>query len=449
MASSTFHHLSHVFFSFMIISFFFVFFFTAISSFATAATSSRPRALLLPVSKDPPTLQYLTHISQGTPLVPLKLTLDLAGRFLWADCEHGFASSSYRASMCDSALCKLVINGGCDQCPKLQKGRCTVNGCVLLLDNTVTSTAYGGDLSQDVISIQSTDGPNPGMFVSVPHFPFTCAPTSLLKGLANGVAGMAGLGWTNISLPPQLSAAFGFPQKFAICLSSSAQGGVVFFGDGPYVLHPHIDVSKSLLYTPLLKNPVSTASAFFGEESSTDYFIGLKSIKINGRKVPLNKTLLSIDQISGFGGTKISTVNPYTVMVTPVYNAFTKAFIQQLGDVPRVKAVRPFKLCFSSERIGGTRGGPAVPAIDLVLQNKSVYWRIFGANSMVKVSESTMCLGFVNGGVDQRTSIVIGGHQIEDNLLQFDLAASKLGFSSSLLLKQTACANFNFTSHPN
>lgn len=198
--------------------------------------------------------------------------------------------------------------------------------------------------------------------------------------------------------------------------------------------------SKTLLARLLL---------FFGEESSTDYFIGLKSIKINGRKVPLNRTLLSIDQISGFGGTKISTVNPYTVMVTPVYNAFTKAFIQQLGDVPRVKAVRPFKLCFSSERIGSTRGGPAVPAIDLVLQNKSVYWRIFGANSMVKVSESTMCLGFVNGGEDQRTSIVIGGHQIEDNLLQFDLAASKLGFSSSLLLKQTACANFNFTSHPN
>lgn len=33
----------------------------------------------------------------------------------------------------------------------------------------------------------------------------------------------------------------------------------------------------------------------------------------------------------------------------------------------------------------------------------------------------------------------------EDNLLQIDLAASKLGFSSSLLFRQTTCSNFNFT----
>jgi hypothetical protein len=52
----------------------------------------------------------------------------------------------------------------------------------------------------------------------------------------------------------------------------------------------------------------------------------------------------------------------------------------------------------------------------------------------------------VDGGVNPRTSIVIGGHQLEDNLLQFDLAASRLGFSSSLLFRQTTCANFNFTS---
>lgn len=44
------------------------------------------------------------------------------------------------------------------------------------------------------------------------------------------------------------------------------------------------------------------------------------------------------------------------------------------------------------------------------------------------------------------SAIVIGGHQIEDNLLQFDLATSRLGFSSSLLFRQTTCANFNFTS---
>ena len=110
-------------------------------------------------------------------------------------------------------------------------------------------------------------------------------------------------------------------------------------------------------------------------------------------------------------------------------------------------SVAPFRACFSSKHIGGTRVGPSVPQIDFVLQSESVFWRIFGANSMVQVSNDVLCLGFVDGGLKPRTSIVIGGHQLEDNLLQFDLATSRLGFSSSLLFRQTTCANFNFTSN--
>lgn len=138
-------------------------------------------------------------------------------------------------------------------------------------------------------------------------------------------------------------------------------------------------------------------------------------------------------------------MNPYTVLHTSIYKAILKAFSKALSGVPRVASVSPFGLCFNSTSLGSTRVGPAVPQIDLVLQNKDVFWRIFGANSMVQVSVDVLCLGFVDGGVDVRTSIVIGGHQIEDNLLQFDLARSRLGFSSSLLFQQTTCANFNFT----
>ncbi|KAC0274854.1 hypothetical protein FH972_027091 [Carpinus fangiana] len=80
---------------------------------------------------------------------------------------------------------------------------------------------------------------------------------------------------------------------------------------------------------------------------------------------------------------------------------------------------------------------PVVPQIDFVLHRKSVYWRMFGANSMVQVSNDVLCLGFVDGGSNPRTSTVIGGHQVEDDLLQFDIAKSRLGFSSSLLFRQT------------
>ncbi|CAI0466337.1 unnamed protein product [Linum tenue] len=406
---------------------------------AEAQPSFRPKALILPVTKDPSTLQYLTQINQRTPLVPVKLALDLGGQYLWVDCEQGYVSSSYKPAPCGSAQCSLANSKSCTP-------GCNNNTCGLMPENTVvTRTSPSGQFGQDVVSIQSTDGSNPGKIVKVPNFLFTCGATFLLDGLAKGVKGMAGLGRNKISMPSRFSAAFSFHRKFAVCLTADSGKGVVFFGDGPYVMLPNVEISKSLIYTPLIINKVSTASAAFAGEPSSDYFIGVNSIKINNKVVPLNTTLLKINK-EGLGGTKISTVQPYTVLETSIHKAVVTTFAKELSGVPRVAGVGPFELCYNSVGIGSTRVGPAVPQIDLVLQSSNVYWRIFGANSMVQVKSGVLCLGFVDGGVNPRTAIVIGGHQVEDNLLQFDLAASRLGFSSSLLSRQTTCSNFNFTS---
>jgi hypothetical protein len=85
-----------------------------------------------------------------------------------------------------------------------------------------------------------------------------------------------------------------------------------------------------------------------------------------------------------------------------------------------------------------------VPTIGLVLQG-GVEWTIFGGNSMVLVTKNVACLGFVDGGKEPRTAVVIGGHQLEDNLLEFDLVSSKLGFSSSLLLQNATCSTSGAT----
>ncbi|XP_010522713.1 PREDICTED: basic 7S globulin-like [Tarenaya hassleriana] len=406
-----------------------------------AQQSFRPKALVLPVTKDASTLQYLATINQRTPLVPVKLVVDLGGQFQWVDCDKGYISSTYRPARCRSAVCSLARSTSCGDCFSAPRPGCNNNTCGVFPDNTVTRTATSGELAQDVVSIESTDGSNPGRVVTVPRFVLACGSTFLLDGLANGAMGMAGLGRTNIALPSQFAAAFSFRRKFAVCLSSGR--GVVFFGDGPYVFLPGIEIS-GLTYTPLLINPVSTASAFSQGEKSAEYFIGVTGILVNNKPVPLNQTLLKINR-EGFGGTKISTVNPYTVLETSIYNAVVSAFVRETA-AKRVAAVAPFGACFSTEGVGSTRLGPAVPEIDLVLQSNDVVWRIFGANSMVSVRDDVICLGFVDGGVNPRTSIVIGGYQLEDNVVQFDLAASRLGFSSTLLGRRTNCANFNFTS---
>ncbi|KAF8394444.1 hypothetical protein HHK36_020652 [Tetracentron sinense] len=222
-------------------------------SLSHAKTSFRPHALVLPVSKDASTLQYLTHFNQRTPLLSISLVVDLGGQFLWVDCEQGYVSSSYLPAQCHSAQCSLARDSGW----------CNNTTCILLPDNPITSTGTDGELTQ----------------VSVSRLLFSCGSTFLLGGLASGVKGMAGLGRNPIGLPSQFAAAFSFHRKFAVCLSSSTtSNGVIFLGDGPYVMLPNVDVSQSLIYTPLFINPVSTAGAYLTGEPSVEYFIGVKSI---------------------------------------------------------------------------------------------------------------------------------------------------------------------------
>ncbi|KAF3336475.1 basic 7S globulin-like protein [Carex littledalei] len=423
-------------------------------SFPLISFCQKPHALVSPVTKDPSTLQYITKVYQRTPLVSLNLVMDLGGRYLWVDCEKGYVSSTYRHVRCGSAECSLANSYGCDNsCFSKPGPGCNNNTCGVFPENSFDHNSYGRELATDVFSLPSTDGYKPGPAATDPHFTFSCGPTALLQGLAHGTVGIIGLGRIKISPLEQLAATFSFQRTFAICLSNSI--GFMFFGGGPYVFLPGIDVSKSLVYTPLLVNPVSPATVSLKGEKSTEYFISVRTIKINEKPVKLNPSLLTINK-KGFGGTKISTVNPYTLLESSIYKAVLSAFATALSKVKRVAPVAPFGLCFDTKSIGSTRVGPGVPAIDLVLQSESVYWRIFGANSMVAVSDKVLCLGFVNAGTftnpmipiagsDQMASIIIGGHQLEDNFLVFDQAKSRLGFSSSLLFRQTTCSNFNYT----
>uniref|UniRef100_A0A9I9CPM8 Basic 7S globulin-like n=1 Tax=Cucumis melo TaxID=3656 RepID=A0A9I9CPM8_CUCME len=373
-------------------------------SISIAATSFTPKSLVLPVIKHP-SLQYIIQIHQRTPLVPVNLTVDLGGRFMWVDCDRGYVSSSYKPARCRSAQCYLAKSISCGKCYLPPHPGCNNHTCHLPAENTVIQLSSSGEVTSDVVSVSSTNDFNPTRALSVHNFLFVCSSTFLLEGLAGGVTGMAGFGRTRISLPSQFAAAFSFNRKFTVCLSGSTRfPGVIFSGYGPYHFLPNTDLTNSLTYTPLFINPLG----FAGEKSS-------------------------------------DTVNPYTVLEPSIYNALVKTFTTELGNIPRVDAVAPFEVCYSSKSFGSTELGPGVASIDLILQNKKVIWRMFGANSMVLVNDEVLCLGFVDGGVEAKTAVVIGAHQIEDNLLEFDLATSRLGFSSTLLGRNTNCANFNLS----
>ncbi|KAI3451597.1 hypothetical protein Pfo_008262 [Paulownia fortunei] len=407
------------------LSIFFLYLFV-LSSFSNAQSPPTPQAFVFPIKKDDTTNQYYTSIQIGSNSTTFNVVIDLGGKFLWFNSIDYFsAASSYRPILCGTQQCRIANGVGCVFCflsPPVPG--CTNNTCSDYALNPFTGTQGYSGLGQDVLRVYSTRGDQ----YRVNKFPFQFSDPVLREGLASPTAGLIGLGRTRISLQAQLASTFKIRQKFALCIPSSGNDGNMIIGQGAYS-SPFQEISKSLFTTPLIRNPVST----FGNEEignlTVEYFISVKSIKVGSKTLSFNKTLLSIDKNTGSGGTSIRT--------------FVKAAASK--NIKRVASVAPFGACFDSKTIASSKTGPEVPTIDLVLQSKNVYWRFYGSNSMVRVSNDVICLAFVDGGTNPTgptTSIVVGGHQMENYLLEFDVASSRLGFSSSLLLLDTSCSQF-------
>ncbi|XP_042521349.1 probable aspartic proteinase GIP2 [Macadamia integrifolia] len=150
-----------------------------------------------------------------------------------------------------------------------------------------------------------------------------------------------------------------------------------------------MDASKYFMYTPLIENPVTRAVSIeqgvAGRDSSADHFVGVKSIN------------------EGIGGTKISTVVPYTKMETSIFDSLTEAFSEaaiNIFNMTRVESVPPFQLCFSSNNIGRARTGPEVPTIDLVLAERDGVLENLGLKFYGKGKRGCAVLGDARWGME-------------------------------------------------
>lgn len=377
-----------------------------------------PKAAIFPVSKDPSTLEYIVHVSMGEALDPLDLVLDLNSPLVWIASASKSASPIKSCSLkCSMAKSIRAFHGGGGG------GGAEYNSktCTLLAENAISRKSAPGDLNEDTMAMEFWDGTNSPSYAKSEKFLFLSAPNLLLNGLASEARGMLGLGDSRISLPSQFSTAFGFfERKFSVCLSQKR--GAIFLGGNPLI-------SSSMIFTPLISKKT---------ESERGYYIDVTSIKISGEKLSLNQRRNL--------GAKISTIVPYTTMESSIYVEFIESYIKAAVSInlSLAQPVAPFEVCFSSKDEGNQRVGPNFPKIDLVLQSELVKWRIHGRNSMVAVGDGVMCLGFLDGGVNPEDSIVVGGYQIEDNLLEFNLGNSMLGFTS-LLVGENKCSDFEAT----
>nr|VDD33261.1 unnamed protein product [Brassica oleracea] len=388
-----------------------------VSMFAAITLISEAQ-YILPIFKHEPSKQYYTliYIGSATTSSPVNLLLDLGTNLTWLNCRNIKSLSSLRLVTCESSTCKSISGNGCDGKICLYREPSPF----LLTNHTVTKTDR---VVQDKATIFSTESGIPPSLVSFRPFTFSCAVQKNLQGIAPPISGVIGLSSGELPFWRQVTSAFNVIPKFALCLPSS-RVGTFYMG------------ATSSYDTPVFggKNPVPMTLTPLKIDSGK-YLISPTSIYVDGIPLSLNPSLLE-------GGAQLSTVVPYTVLQTDVYNALAQSFTLKATNIGMTQTPgghAPFKHCFG-EGASGRNMDVSVMEIGLPGNGKEVKWRFQGANMMERVSETVICLAFVDGGKKPNESMVIGTHQLQDYLVEFDLSTTQMAFSDPLILHNTNCS---------
>ncbi|CAH8389496.1 unnamed protein product [Eruca vesicaria subsp. sativa] len=384
---------------------------------------------VIPILKDAKTSLYYTTMTVGKPPLTVNLVLDISGSALYFPCgDLGYNSTTYAPVLCGSR--------GCPQ----PKDECFTTTCYgpfgpTCRNDTCISAdvkSYLADTSErnyllkdDVIlSYSSSSSAHLASKLAV-RARFACVPFfDALTKLPYGANDILGLSHSSTSFVNDLVSSYKIPFRVALCLpSKSGKGysGNAYIGGGPYLLPPNRkDVTELLVSTPLM----------WEHRHITSYTIDVTSIEVNGKRVASNSNK------GPWGPALVGKSIPYTRLHNSIYKALVKAFA---GKAQKRKAMAPFTDCFSYKSFGGkTLLGKEIPVISLVLGG-GAKWNIYGPNSLVKVTKNVVCLAF-EGGHNEVYPIEIGSYQMEDNLVEFDLEASKFSVTSTLLRHNASCS---------
>ena len=346
------------------------------------------------------------------------IVVDTAGPLVWSTCQRGHLPAEFP---CNSPTCRLANAypvPGCHE-PGCEQDRRKDGTCTAYAYNPVTGVCASGSLDRTRIVANTTDGSNPVSQVNV-RAVAACAPETLLASLPRGSTGVAGLAGSGLALPAQVASTQKVANRFLLCLPTGGLG-VAIFGGGPL---PWPQFTQSMDYTPLVAKGGSPA-----------HYISLKSSKVENTRVPVSERALAT------GGVMLSTRLPYALLRHDVYRPLVAAFTKALAAQPAngapvaraVKPVAPFELCYDTKTLGNNPGGYWVPNVGLAVDGGSD-WAMTGKNSMVDVKPGTACVAFVEmkgvaAGDGRAPAVILGGAQMEDFVLDFDMEKKRLGFS--------------------
>lgn len=369
--------------------------------------------------------QYFVALHLGNPPQRLNLVADTGSDLVWARCSacrdcsahpRGSSflarhSSSFRPHHCYAAACRIV--------PHAARGpRC--NHTHLHSPCRYEYSYSDGSVSAGFFSAETaTLNTSSNRVAQLKGLDFGCgfhvSGPSVTGASFNGAQGVMGLGRGLISFSSQLGRRFG--NKFSYCLmdytlSPPPRSFLVIGGGG---VNATISPAADFSFTPLLTNPLSP----------TFYYIAIRSVFVDGVRIPVSPSVWSIDKV-GNGGTIIDSGTTLTFLAKPAYRQVLAAMRRRV-QLPRTEtSTRGFDLCVNVTGLDRERA-MALPRLSFKLKGGAVMAPP-PRNYFIETAEGVRCLG-IQAVTAEGTFSVIGNLMQQGFMLEFDRDRSRLGFS--------------------
>ncbi|GMI96343.1 ASPARTIC PROTEASE IN GUARD CELL 1 [Hibiscus trionum] len=335
--------------------------------------------------------EYFTRVGVGSPAKQYYMVLDTGSDINWIQCEpcadcyqqsdpifNPSGSSTYSPVSCESRQCTSLDVSVC------RGGKCLYQ--VSYGDGSYTV----GEFVTETVSLGNS-GRIKGVALGCGHDN---------EGLFVGAAGLVGLGGGSMSLTSQMKAT-----SFSYCLvdRDSTGSSTLDFNSG---------LPADAVVAPLMKSG----------KIDTFYYIGLTGFSVGGQPVKISPGLFDMDD-SGDGGVIIDCGTAITRLQTQAYNALRDAFVKLTTDLPTASGVALFDTCYDLS----SRSSVKIPTVSFHFGGgKSM--DLAANNYMIPVDSSgTYCFAFAP---TTSSMSIIGNVQQQGTRVSFDLANSRVGFSS-------------------
>lgn len=360
-------------------------------------------------------------LTVGTPPQKVSMVIDTGSELSWLHCNknkktfvHNSTflpthSSSYKSIPCSSTTCT-------DQTRDFSSpASCDMHKLCHVILSYADASSSEGNLALETFNIEN---------LRIPGMVFGCMDLSFSSSTSeedSKTTGLLGMNMGSLSFVSQM----GF-QKFSYCISDNKDStGVLLLGDGGASKYP-------LNYTPLIR--ISSRLPYFDRVA---YTVQLEGIRVSNKLLPLPKSVFVPDH-TGAGQTMVDSGTQFTFLLGPVYTELRREFLYQTKRVLRVLDEPNFvfqgtmDLCF---RVPSSRTKlPPLPTVSMIFRGAEItvsgdklLYRVMGE---VRGNDSVYCMTFGNSDLLGLEAYVIGHHHQQNLWVEFDLAKSRVGFSS-------------------